>query len=62
MKLKKYLKKVKSLNRWCEENDIAYATGQRHIEQNRPVRRHNAHKIHRATDGKVGLLELTDPK
>jgi len=62
MKLKKYLNKVPSLNRWCEENGIAYATIQRHIEQDKAMSPYNAARIELITGGAVSSDEVLYPK
>lgn len=63
MKLKTYFEKngIESITQWCNENELSFSTVYRHIQTNKPVRRENAHKIHKITDGQVSLLELLDP-
>ncbi len=64
MKLKTYLKKqkIESLNQWCLDNDLSFATIQRHLDQVKAVRPDTATKIERATGGQVSRMELLYPE
>ena len=64
MNLKTYLKKqqIKSINQWCIDNELSFATIQRHLEQVKAVRPDTAAKIEKATGGQVSRLELLYPE
>ncbi len=64
MNLKTYFEKnkIESINQWCLDNDLSFATIQRHLDQTKPVRPHNAAKIERATGGRVSRMELLYPE